>query len=316
MDVPESTSPIAPVAIRQEKSSYLADLKENLLRVKNRIFPHTPIPELVTAETNPVIDNVPVEFTTAAYKLLQPVEKARLLKMGKTAALGHDIWMQKRDKVLWAQSLQDPDSLVDLAEAKTRLETTWIPSKWTLSRNAMDPEQVEVEVTETDSAGKDRQVTYNIRPVDISNISEVLSRPYDVHDRVQWSTNHDPIEFESVEIGDPVQQFIRQGVHEKVEALGSDQEKLRQKFDVSEDHNTVSAQRVLHRESKPSTSWDPVLIGSKDGEQMEMIGGIRDVISTAIHLHSDQSPSEATKTYLKSVGYQQTWTQFLTSVQE
>jgi len=301
----------------QEKKGLGAHILEKLQRVKDRILPHTPIPELATAEVNPTIGDVPVEFTTAAYKPeLQPVEKARLLKMGKTAALGHDIWMQKRDKVLWAQSSQDPDSLVDLAEAKKRLETSWTPSKWTLSRNTMDAEQVEVKVTETDLAGKERQVAYNIRPVDISNISGVLTRPHDVNDSVQWSSSHEPIDFESVEIGDPVQQFVKQALREKVGALGSDEDKLRQNFGVREDHNTLSAQRILNRESKPSTSWDPVLIGSKDGEALEMIGGIREVISTAKQLHSARPDAEATKTYLESAGYQQTWTQSLTSVRE
>ena len=180
----------------------------------------------------------------------------------------------------------------------------------------MDAEQVEVKVTETDLAGKERQVAYNIRPVDISNISGVLTRPHDVNDSVQWSSSHEPIDFESVEIGDPVQQFVKQALREKVGALGSDEDKLRQNFGVREDHNTLSAQRILNRESKPSTSWDPVLIGSKDGEALEMIGGIREVISTAKQLHSARPDAEATKTYLESAGYQQTWTQSLTSVRE
>jgi len=156
MDASESHSPIAQADNSQEKKSFLTCLKDSLLLVKDRIFPYTPIPELVTAETNPVIGDVPVEFTTAAYKLeLQPVEKARLLRMGKTAALGHDIWMKKRGEIYWAQVSQSPNSIVELAVAKTRLETTWTPSKWTLSRNTMDAEQVEVKVTETDLAGKE-----------------------------------------------------------------------------------------------------------------------------------------------------------------
>ncbi|PIQ73639.1 hypothetical protein COV58_01390 [Candidatus Roizmanbacteria bacterium CG11_big_fil_rev_8_21_14_0_20_36_8] len=317
MDASESHSPIAQADNSQEKKSFLTCLKDSLLLVKDRIFSSTPIPELVTAETNPVIGDVPVEFTTAAYKLeLQPVEKARLLRMGKTAALGHDIWMKKRGEIYWAQVSQSPNSIVELAVAKTRLETTWTPSKWTLSRNTMDAEQVEVKVTETDLAGKERQVTYNIRPVDISNILGVLTRPHYVNDSVQWSSSHEPIDFESVEIGDPVQQFVRQAVRKKVEALGSDEDKLQQKIGVREDQNTVSAQRVLNRKNKPSTSWNPVLIGSKNGDTFEIIGGIRNVISTAKQLHPDRPDVEATKKYLELAGYQQTWIQSLTSVRE